>query len=124
MFSRRSRFWEHADLLVATSDIVIDRPRGSPHPRYREFAYPLDYGYLKGTTSGDGDGIDIWRGSLPELRVTAIVVTIDFRKRDAELKLLVGCTRDEASFALATHQSESQAAWLIRRTTEPDDEER
>lgn len=124
IFTRTSRFWEYADLLVANSEIVIERPRGSAPPRYREFTYPLDYGYLAGTTGGDGEGIDIWRGSLPDLRVTAVIVTIDFHKRDAELKLLVGCTDDEVSFALATHQSDSQAARLIRRTTEPQKEER
>lgn len=119
IYTRDSRFWEYADLLVATSEIVIDRPAGSLHPRYPEFAYPLDYGYLVGTGGGDGDGVDIWRGILPDLRVTAIIVTIDVHKRDAELKLLVGCTDDEASFVLATHQSDSQAARLIRRATEP-----
>ncbi len=115
LYDRESRFWEHADLLVATSEIVIDRPRGTSHPRYRSFRYPLDYGHLAGTSGGDGDGIDIWRGSLPDVRVSAVIVTIDIEKRDAELKLLIGCTASEVRFAHATHQSASQVAKLIQR---------
>ncbi len=122
--SRESRFWEYADLLVASSEIVIDRPGGSAHPRYQKIVYPFDYGHLAGTTGGDGEGIDIWRGSLPDLRVSGVIVTIDIHKRDAELKLLVGCTLDEARYALTTHQSNSQAALLIPRNDRHAQEDR
>jgi predicted acetyltransferase len=47
-------FWQALDKLVSDSEIVIDRPKGSAHPRYPEFIYPLEYGYLKGTTAMDG----------------------------------------------------------------------
>lgn len=110
-----TRFWELADRLVAQSRITIDRPRGSTHPRYPESEYPLDYGYLDGTTTMDGGGIDLWRGSLLEQSVTGVIITIDVVKRDAELKLLVGCTAAEAELAMATHQAESQAGLLIMR---------
>lgn len=112
------RIWEHAERLVATCEVVIDRPRGTTHPRHRDIIYPLDYGYLAGTTGGDRDGIDVWRGSLPDSRVTAVIVTIDLDKRDAEVKLLVGCDEDEQRLALATHQTDSQAAILLRRPIE------
>jgi inorganic pyrophosphatase len=55
-----STFWHALDILVDTSTLTIDRPKGSAHPRYADFRYPLDYGYLEGTTSGDSLGIDIW----------------------------------------------------------------
>jgi inorganic pyrophosphatase len=110
-----ARFWAMADRLVATGQIVIDRPRGTAHPRFPDIVYPLDYGYLAGTTGGDGDGIDIWRGSLPDLAVTAVIATIDLHKRDAEVKLLVGCAEGEARIALATHRTDSQAAILVFR---------
>jgi inorganic pyrophosphatase len=45
------------------SEIVIDRPKGTVHPKYPEFAYQVDYGYLKDTSSMDGAGIDVWVGS-------------------------------------------------------------
>jgi inorganic pyrophosphatase len=112
------RFWDHADTLVATSQIIIDRPGGSPHPRVPDIIYPFDYGYLAMTSGGDGDGIDLWRGSLPSAVVTGAIVTIDLRKRDAEVKLLVGCTEDQMRVALATHQTDAQAAILVRRPLE------
>ncbi len=95
-------FWQMFDDLVATSEIVIDRPKGSAHPRMAVLIYPLDYGYLAGTTAGDGDGIDVWLGaeavssdavsSHGASQVTAVACTVDRYKRDAELKVLVGCT--------------------------------
>ena len=118
MMSRAGRdaaFWSTLDRLVAESQIVIDRPRGTPHPRYPEFIYPLDYGYLDGTTAADGDGIDVWIGSQPDQALTAIVCTVDLIGRDAEIKLLLGCTREEAQIILATHNSGPQAATLIER---------
>lgn len=111
-------FWCSLDELVSTSRLVIDRPRGSAHPRYPDITYPLDYGYLADTTAADGDGIDVWLGSLPERRVTGIICTVDLHKRDAEVKLLLGCTPDEAHTALGMHQSGGQAAALLWRDPE------
>jgi inorganic pyrophosphatase len=87
-------FWEALDRLVSGTELVIDRPRGSAHPRYG-FRYPLDYGYLKDTASMDGGGIDVWRGSLDEPKLDAIICTVDLKKRDSEMKLLLGCTNEE-----------------------------
>ena len=42
-------FWMALDELVAQSEIVIDRPKGSVHPRFPNFKYHVDYGYLKNT---------------------------------------------------------------------------
>lgn len=108
-------FWMRLDDWVAENRIVVDRPKGTAHPRYPEFVYPLDYGYLDGTQTVDGGGVDVWVGSLPERRVTAIVCTVDALKRDAELKLLLGCTPDEAETILKTHNGEYQSALLIPR---------
>lgn len=110
-----SEFWGKLDRLVATSSLVIDRPKGSPHPRYPSLRYPLDYGYLQGTCSPDGDGIDLWIGSGADISVTGIIATLDLDKRDAELKLLLGCTTQEAQIALAVHNQGSQAGILIER---------
>ncbi len=56
-------FWEAIDNLVEQSEIVIDRPKGSAHPKYPKFIYQVDYGYLKNTSSMDGAGIDVWVGT-------------------------------------------------------------
>ncbi|MDF2889501.1 MAG: hypothetical protein K0R23_3886 [Lacrimispora sp.] len=56
-------FWAALDQLAGNSEIVIDRPKGSIHPIYPDFKYNVDYGYLKNTTSMDGQGIDVWVGT-------------------------------------------------------------
>ena len=53
-------FWNTIDKLLEESEIVIDRPKGTAHPRYPDFVYRVDYGYLKNTSSMDGGGLDIW----------------------------------------------------------------
>ena len=110
-----SDFWRALDRLVAVCDVVIDRPSGSAHPRYPSLTYPYDYGYLGGTRSGDGAGIDVWAGSLPHRSVTAIVCTVDLTKRDAELKLLLGCTPHEAREILAAQNAGTMSAVLLER---------
>jgi inorganic pyrophosphatase len=119
----QSAFWTHLETLIHASELVIDRPKGSIHPRDDAVMYPLDYGYLKGTSSGDGDGIDVWRGSLPDGRFDAVVCTIDLDKRDAEIKLLLGCTADEKQVICAFHTGLSAAAILIDRTSRRQDDD-
>ena len=109
-------FWKRLDELVAMSEVVLDRPKGTAHPRYGAFVYPHDYGYLRGTASMDGDGIDVWVGSLDGEWVTAVICTIDLSKRDSEMKILLGCTPQEAEAILAVHNHGSQAAILLTRT--------
>jgi inorganic pyrophosphatase len=108
-------FWRGLDELVAACRLVIDRPRGTPHPRYPSLVYPLDYGYLQGTRAADGDGIDVWVGSLPERGVTAVVCTVDAEQRDAEVKILLGCTPQEARAVLAVHNRGAQVGVLLER---------
>ena len=107
------RFWAATRELVSTSEIVIDRPKGSRHPRITEAIYPVDYGYLAGTTGGDGDGIDVWVGSIRPAVVTGVVCTVDSRKRDAEVKILLGCTRDEETAIMAFLNTGLMAAVLV-----------
>jgi inorganic pyrophosphatase len=117
-----NEFWEAIDKLLAESELVIDRPKGAAHPRYPSFIYPIDYGYLKGTTSPDGGGIDVWRGSCYKKGIDksqmadAIICTVDLMKRDSEIKILLGCTEEEKEliYKLQT-QSEFMKGILIRR---------
>jgi inorganic pyrophosphatase len=95
MTERDNNFWHEMTKLAATNPIMIDRSKGKPHPRYPKLIYPLDYGYLEGTTAGDGDGIDVWFGSLESKTLTGILCTFDNIKRDAEIKLLIGCTQED-----------------------------
>ena len=109
-------FWSKLDTLISEREIVIDRPKGSTHPRYPHIIYPLDYGYIKDTSTSDNEGIDIWLGSASEHILDAIICTVDLGKRDIELKLLVGCTEDEKS-CICTFYNElnNMGGMLIRR---------
>jgi inorganic pyrophosphatase len=111
-------FWQHLDELVATHELVIDRPAGSLHPSYRDLVYPYDYGYLKGTLAMDQGGIDVWRGSQPGQMVTAVICTVDLDKKDAELKILLGCTPAEALTIQDIHNNGPQAGLLLWRGSE------
>ena len=108
-------FWTHLEALIQSSELVIDRPKGSPHPRNAAVIYPLDYGYLQGTSGGDGEGLDVWRGSLSDGRLDAVVCTVDLKNRDAEIKLLLGCTAGEKHAICAFHAGASAAALLVER---------
>jgi inorganic pyrophosphatase len=112
-----SSFWQHLDALVAAHPLIIDRPRGTRHARFPDFFYPYDYGYLSGTTAGDGQGIDVWLGSLTTRSVTGIVCTVDLQKRDSEMKLLIGCTQDEARRIVTLHNHGDQAGILVLRAS-------
>jgi inorganic pyrophosphatase len=107
--------WQQADALVVASEIGIDRPRGSAHPRYPDVRYPLDYGSLGQTKASDGSDIDVWVSSLRERRVTGAIMTIDALKRDAKVKLLISCTREDAEHVLAWHNQGRQAGVLLWR---------
>ena len=95
-------FWDALDELVNNSEIIIDRPKGSAHPKYPDFIYRVDYGYLTDTSSMDGAGIDVWVGS-GERTVDAVMCIVDLKKKDSEIKILIGCTEEEKSIVYETH---------------------
>ena len=109
-------FWTALDTLVAESEIVIDRVKGSAHPRYPNFIYPLDYGYLKNTSAMDGGGIDVWLGSDVASKIDAIMCIVDLVKRDSEIKILIGCTKEEKIQVFQVHnETDFMKGVLIRR---------
>ncbi len=110
-----NEFWAALDELVRSSEIVIDRPRGTAHPKYPGLIYPVDYGYLKNTSSMDGEGIDVYAGTGKKA-LDALICTIDLLKRDSEIKLLLGCTEAEKEILLEVHnQTRYMKGILIRR---------
>ena len=109
-------FWSALARLIAMRALCVDRPKGLPHPHYLSVIYPLDYGFLEGTASGDSGGIDVWIGGLPERRVTGIVRAVDQEKLAAEIKILFRCTADEARQVLEFHNRGNQSAVLMERT--------
>jgi len=103
MDAHTKAFWEMMDKLFATQNVVIDRAKDTPHPKYPEYIYPLDYGYLSGTVSSDGAGIDVWVGTSTDRRTVAVITSVDFVKRDSEIKILYACTPDEIEKVYQDH---------------------
>ena len=109
-------FWEALDTLVSSGKIVIDRPKNSAHPKFPDLIYEVDYGYIENTFSMDGEGIDIWRGSLPKQQAVAIICTIDLWKKDSEIKILIGCTDEEIRMIERFHnRSEFMKGIVVQR---------
>lgn len=108
-------FWNALEELVNNSEVVIDRPKGSAHPRFPDFIYRVDYGYLKETTSMDGTGIDVWVGTGSKT-IDSIICIVDLVKKDSEIKILIGCTEEEKQEVYRAHnETQYMKGILIRR---------
>ena len=59
VFKRMKNHMNHKEYLGKELNIVIDRELGSKHPEYG-FIYPVNYGYVPGTISGDGEELDCY----------------------------------------------------------------
>ncbi len=114
MDSYNEEFWNALDELVNKSTIVIDRPKGSAHPKFPDFIYCVDYGYLNNTASMDGAGIDVWVGSDGK-RIDAVICIVDLLKRDSEIKILIGCTEEEKKEVYRTHNETSYMKGIMIR---------
>jgi inorganic pyrophosphatase len=110
-----NNYWSRLDELIKSSRIVIDHPKGKAHQRYPDLIFPLDYGYLEGTVGGDGDGIDLWLGTARHRRLTAIACTVDMLKKDAEIKLIIGCTAKEIGTIEKCHTNQYMSCIIVRR---------
>ena len=71
--------------------VTIDRPLGSYHPEYTELYYPINYGYVKGIMSADGEEMDAYvlGVSQPIAEFTGRVIAVIHRLNDVEDKLVV-----------------------------------
>ena len=73
-------FWKNLQKIVDESKIIIDRPKGTHHPKFPDApVYPLDYGYLSNTSSMDGEGIDCFVGTLKNKSIMLLVNAISSR---------------------------------------------
>lgn len=75
--NNKPEFWAALDRHVSTTEIVIDRPKGTAHLKYPNFIYRVDYGYLQDTSSMDGDGIDVLVGTDDTVGLDAILCIVD-----------------------------------------------
>ncbi len=110
-----NKFWEFLQRLVESSQIVLDRPKGSIHPRYPGQQYPVGYGYLEGTAAIDKGGVDIWVGSLAKKLVVGALCTVDLQKKDTELKIMYDCTDEEVASILKFANHDQMRALYLKR---------
>ncbi len=70
--------------------IKIDRPFGSKHPKHG-FIYPVNYGYVPNTTSGDGEELDAYLIGVfePVDEYTGKCIAIIRRTNDDDDKLVI-----------------------------------
>ena len=87
--------WARWEALVRRAGVVLDRPRLSRHPAFPSIVYPIDYGYVAGTSSGDGEAVDVFVGTAPALGLVGAALTRDHRRGDREVKLLWATTPAE-----------------------------
>lgn len=71
-----------------TVRIIVDRPKGSHHPKFEDIIYPVNYGYVEGVFAGDGEEQDayILGVDIPLKTFDGCVIAIIHRKNDVEDK--------------------------------------
>ena len=78
------------DYLKKDLKIKIDRPLGSKHPKHG-FIYPVNYGYVPNTMSGDGEELDVYLLGVfePVEEYKGNCIAIIHRTNDNDDKLIV-----------------------------------
>lgn len=71
--------------------VIVDRPKGSVHPRYMEMKYSINYGYIEGVIAPDGEEQDAYILGIdePVERFTGKVIAVVHRIDDIEDKWIV-----------------------------------
>lgn len=78
------------EFLGKIVEVKMDRPMGSKHPKHG-FVYPVNYGYIPGTVSGDGEELDAYVLGVfkPLENFKGRVLAIIHRINDDDDKLVV-----------------------------------
>ena len=71
--------------------VIVDRPKGSFHPQYKDIVYPLNYGYVDGVLAGDGEEQDVYIMGIdyPLEKFKGEIIAIIHRINDIEDKWVV-----------------------------------
>lgn len=100
--------------------IKVDRPLGSKHPKH-SFIYPVNYGYVPNTISGDGEELDAYiLGVFESLdEFTGKCIAIIHRTNDNDDKLIVvpedKTYSDDEIIALTEFQERFFTSIIIRK---------
>ena len=71
--------------------VIIDRPLGTYHPKHNDIFYTLNYGYVEGVISPDGEEQDAYVLGIdkPLKEFTGVVIAVIHRLNDVEDKWIV-----------------------------------
>ena len=78
-------------MLGKVVKVVVDRPLGTYHPKYKDLFYSVNYGYVEGIIAADGEEQDAYILGVnePIKEFTGKVIAIIHRFDDVEEKLVV-----------------------------------
>lgn len=110
------------DYLNKILEIKIDRPMGSKHPKHG-FIYPINYGYVPNTISGDGEELDAYILGIyePLDKFVGKCIAIIHRINDNDDKLVIvpeNKTFSDSEIRVLTNFQEQYFTSIIIR---PDD---
>lgn len=108
---------ELKDYLHQIVTVTIDRPMGSKHPKHG-FIYPLNYGYIAGIASADGEELDAYIVGThePIESFTGKVIAIIERENDPKLIVVPDGKEysDEAIYALVEFQEKYFKSHILK----------
>ena len=78
-------------MIGKTVRVIIDRPLGSHHPKYKSLYYPINYGYVPDVIVGDGEEQDAYVLGVdnPIEAFEGTIIAIIHRLNDIEDKWVV-----------------------------------
>ncbi len=83
---------EPIDYLGRNVLVIVDRPKGSAHPKHPDMVYEIPYGYVEnGLVMPDGEPVDVYilAEDAPADEYTGRVAAVIHRRNDDEDKLVV-----------------------------------
>lgn len=110
------------DYIGKMLNVKIDRPFGSKHPKHG-FIYPVNYGYLPNTVSGDNEEIDCYVLGVfePINEFYGKCIAVIHRTNDDDDKLIITDGKnysDDAINALVEFQEKYFKHIIIRKEDE------
>lgn len=110
------------DYIGKMLNVKIDRPFGSKHPKHG-FIYPVNYGYLPNTVSGDNEEIDCYVLGVfePINEFYGKCIAVIHRTNDDDDKLIITDGKnysDDAINALVEFQERYFEHIIIRKEDE------
>ena len=96
---------------------TVDRPLGSRHPRHADIIYPINYGFVPGTVSGDDMPVDAYLLGVDEAvdQAEGVVIAVIERTDDFEDKLVVAPTGIQYAAEQIREQVEFQERFFDSR---------